>query len=189
MSLFWLAIHIFFLALVQAFLEVQIEGPHGWAAKLPVWRPRADGKIERLKKILKIKKPLTGYHLGLIVFWIFILHLPFAFGVSWSWKAELVVLSFLTFWMFIEDFLWFIINPHFGFKKFKSEYVWWHDRWAIGVPVDYYVALIFSFIFYLPVRSTIAESIIEWLKILAIFIVLTLITILITELVRMIRKK
>jgi len=33
-----------------------------------------------------------------------------------------------------------IEHPHFGWKKFTKENVWWHKRWALGVPVDYWVA-------------------------------------------------
>jgi len=33
------SIYLFVVALVLAFLEVQIEGKHGWASKLPTWKP------------------------------------------------------------------------------------------------------------------------------------------------------
>ena len=30
--------YFFFIAFILAHLEIQIEGPHGWAEKLPTWR-------------------------------------------------------------------------------------------------------------------------------------------------------
>ena len=35
--------------------------------------------------------------------------------------------------------LWFLFNPHYGWKRFTRENVWWHKRWALGLPVDYWV--------------------------------------------------
>jgi hypothetical protein len=31
------------------------------------------------------------------------------------------------------------MNPHYGWKKFTRENVWWHKRWFLGLPVDYWV--------------------------------------------------
>lgn len=176
MEIFYQTIYIFLLASILAFIEIQIEGPHGWVANLPVWRPKPGGKIDRVQSLLKIKKPLTGYHLGLLSFLLVIVHLPFIFGAVWSWSAELKMLSFYAFWLFIEDFLWFVLNPNFGLKKFKSEHIWWHDKWLIGAPVDYYTALIVSFLLYLPVKPKITASVWEWLEILLLFVLFTVVT-------------
>gem|GEM_PF-7038166 len=32
--------------------------------------------------------------------------------------------------------LWFVLNPHYGCKKFTKENVRWHKRWTLGVPMD-----------------------------------------------------
>ncbi len=176
MEIFYQTIYIFLLAIILAFIEIQIEGPEGWVANLPVWRPKAGSRTERLARWLKIKKPLTGYHLGLLLFLFVLIHLPFVFGAVWSWSAEFKILAFYAFWLFIEDFLWFVLNPHFGLTKFKSEHIWWHDQWLIGAPVDYYTALIVSFLLYLPVKPSLAASAWEWLEILLTFVLLTVIT-------------
>jgi hypothetical protein len=42
----------------------------------------------------------------------------------------------MIFWI-VEDFLWFILNPAFGFSLFNSEQIPWHKHWLIGVPTDY----------------------------------------------------
>jgi hypothetical protein len=44
----------------------------------------------------------------------------------------------MLFWV-IEDFLWFALNPHYGLRKFRREHIWWHKRWLLGVPVDYWI--------------------------------------------------
>lgn len=47
----------FLIPLVLAHLEIQIEGSHGWAEKLPTWR--WDSRAVRRW----FGKPVTGYHL------------------------------------------------------------------------------------------------------------------------------
>ena len=56
---------LFVLALILAELEVQIEGPAGWAEKLPTWRAK-EGKwySKGFQKMLS-NKPMTGYHLAM----------------------------------------------------------------------------------------------------------------------------
>ena len=34
----WFLLFVFVAALIFAKLEIEIEGPHGWAEKLPTWR-------------------------------------------------------------------------------------------------------------------------------------------------------
>jgi hypothetical protein len=60
-----------FLAFILALWEVQIEGKDGWAARLPTWR------LENAW-VLKVTggRPLTGYHVFMIVFMISMVHLP-----------------------------------------------------------------------------------------------------------------
>ena len=44
------------------------------------------------------------------------------------------------------DFLWFVLNPHFGVSRFSKAHVWWFRSWYLGIPRDYYVGLILSFV-------------------------------------------
>jgi hypothetical protein len=123
-------------ALIFAKLEIEIEGPHGWAEKLPTWRIEHHFLLDWLFG----GRPLTGYHVWTFVFVLFSFHLPFFWTGTWSIREELHVAGgYLLFWL-LEDVSWFILNPHFGWKKFTKEKVWWHKRWAFGVPVDYWVA-------------------------------------------------
>jgi hypothetical protein len=44
--------------------------------------------------------------------------------------------------VFIEDFLWFVLNPYYGIKNFRKEKIWWHKKWWGPVPTLYWMLLI-----------------------------------------------
>jgi hypothetical protein len=141
---------LFFGALIAlssllAALEVQIEGPHGWAAKLPTWRIN-----NRFTQSILSGRPLTGYHVYLFTFVFIFVHLPFLIGLtSWSVAGELHVLSFNFLFWILEDFLWFIFNPAFGLKKFTHHDVWWHaPTWWWIAPRDYWTMTALGLILY-----------------------------------------
>lgn len=118
---------------VFALLEIQIEGKNGWAAKLPTWR---------LKNPFKrfINWPyLTGYHLYLNLLFIFILQLPFFLGLSLNLKNEILILEIFMLIMLTEDFLWFVLNPKWGIKKFFNEEVPWHSKKILFLPRNYWI--------------------------------------------------
>jgi hypothetical protein len=119
-----------------ALLEVQIEGPHGWAVSLPTWRVE-----NRWTRLFYSSKPLTGYHLYVQLFSLAVVHLPFALGTApFSWHLEARVISFLVFFWVLEDFLWFLLNPAFGLKRFRAEHIWWHaPTWWWIMPRDYWL--------------------------------------------------
>ncbi len=120
-----------FMAVILAFWEIQIEGKYGWAAKLPTWRIRK-------KWVMRIMggRPLTGYHTFMVFFLILIIHLPLFF-VDWSWRLEFLLFGFLLALLVVEDFSWFIFNPHYGFEKFRKKEIPWHKHWWGPVP-DFY---------------------------------------------------
>lgn len=128
--LFWITIAAFFFAKV----EIQIEGSEGWAAGLPTWR------IERhwLLNIFWGGRAMTGYHAWVFPFMAIIFHFPIAVFGMMSWKYEARIIgSLMVFWI-IEDFLWFVFNPAFGWKKFGRENVPWHKYWFLYFPTDYW---------------------------------------------------
>jgi hypothetical protein len=102
------AVFIRFLVLVSwlfALLEIQIEGRHGWAQKLPTWR------IENRWIRTFYKKPITGYHLYAQGFIFLMAHVPFGLSlVPWNLHDELRILSFVVLFWILEDFLWFILG-------------------------------------------------------------------------------
>src|SRR5262245_66489805 len=99
-------------AFLWAKMEVEIEGKNGWAVNLPTWR------VEKhiLLDIFLGGRPLTGFHFWAFAFVFLMFHMP-AFWISWSWVMEVQTLgSILLFWV-LEDFLWFMVNPHYGWKR------------------------------------------------------------------------
>lgn len=108
-------------AVLLAKVEIEIEGKHGYAEKLPVrWRASNKWVIMFFTG--------TSYHLYMGLFLLTLVHLPFIIG-EWTLQGELLVLSFLAFITVFEDFLWFVLNPDYGLKKFKrNEIKWFKDR-------------------------------------------------------------
>jgi hypothetical protein len=134
----WIALLAFFFANV----EIQIEGANGWAGSLPTWR------IEKgpLLDIFWGGRPLTGYHAWVFVFMALVFHLPIFIKGTFSLKLEARIMGSLMIFWIIEDFLWFILNPAFGFVKFNPSCIPWHKKWILGMPTDYPVFMIIGII-------------------------------------------
>ncbi len=122
-------------AFLWANLEIHIEGSQGWAANLPTWK--VDKHI--LLDLFYGGRPLTGYHVWAFSSVFFFFHLPFFFLHTWSFRGELCAIAGYNLFWVIEDCLWFVLNPHFGLSKFNKSSVWWHKRWFLGLPLDYWV--------------------------------------------------
>ena len=60
-------------AALFAKIEIEIEGPHGWAEKLPTWRIENHFLLDWLFG----GRSLTGYHVWAFAFVLFVFHLPF----------------------------------------------------------------------------------------------------------------
>jgi hypothetical protein len=133
--------YYFLLALLSAtllaLLEIQIEGRYGWAEKLPTWKFYKDW----FKYFPGGNKPITGYHLWLWLFVFTLLHFAFLFS-GWNLGKELITISFIIFLLRLEDFLWFVFNPHFGIKKFKRKFIPWHSSWVGPIPTQYLISMI-----------------------------------------------
>jgi hypothetical protein len=123
-------------AFIFAKLEIEIEGPHGWAEKLPTWRV----ENHRLLNWFFGGRPLTGYHVWAFGLMLFCFHMPFFWSPSsWSLSGELQALAAYTAFWIAEDLLWFVFNPHYGWRKFTQGNVWWHKQWLFGLPLDYWL--------------------------------------------------
>jgi hypothetical protein len=130
-------------AVLMAAVEIEIEGPYGWAEKLPT-PYRVSGPVARLFGLLLGGKPLTGYNLLLFTATLVAFHLPFAFGVSWTAARELALIAAWVSWSALWDFLWFLLNPAYGWRRLRPGNVWWHRRWLWHLPLDYWVAIVIS---------------------------------------------
>lgn len=124
------------LALFFAQVEIQIEGPAGWAANLPTWRIESHWLLD----LFWGGRPMTGYHAWVFPFIALVFHLPaFVIG-TWSWQLEARVIgAIMLFWVF-EDLLWFVMNPAFGWAKLAAPHVPWHKHWWGPFPVDYWLS-------------------------------------------------
>jgi hypothetical protein len=128
------------LCFLLANLEVQIEGPNGWAAKLPTWRT-LDPSITWIFG----GKPVTGYHVYLNLMLLAFFHFPFVF-TNFSWKKEARLISGYVLLTVVWDFLWFVVNPYFGTQRYSAENIWWFKHWFFGFPIDYYFGIVVSLI-------------------------------------------
>lgn len=127
------------LAAIFALTEIQIEGSAGWAANLPTWRIEQHWALD----LFWGGRAMTGYHAGVFSFMALVFHLPIVM-TSWSWRLEARVLgSLLLFWP-LEDLLWFLLNPAYGWARFSAAAAPWHKHWWMGAPVDYYAALLLA---------------------------------------------
>jgi hypothetical protein len=41
----------------------------------------------------------------------------------------------------VWDFLWFVLNPAFGIRRFRRREARWYRRWLGPAPIDYWVAI------------------------------------------------
>ena len=129
----WVVLMAFFFAHV----EIQIEGPAGWAAALPTWRIESHWLLD----IFWGGRALTGYHAWAFSFMALMFLSPLAFNGRWQAHDLLLALAGLMVFWVAEDFLWFLLNPAFGWAHFDPAHVPWHKRWWWGAPVDYWGGL------------------------------------------------
>lgn len=137
MNIFITNLFLFFLATVFALLEIQIEGPHGWASHLPTWRPKTRNVAVKFYERMMSGKELTGYHLSIfgLVFLIFML--PFFLGLSVTAENIFKELAFYFLFVPLWDFIWFVLNPWYPLKSFQKNNIN-HKAWFLGMPTDYY---------------------------------------------------
>jgi hypothetical protein len=167
-------LYFFAIAFVLAQLEIQIEGAHGWAEKLPTWRWQTPAVLRWAGK------PITGYHVFLLLFLLLFIHLPMMYS-GFSLEREVELLSLFALLAVFWDFLWFVCNPHFGLPRFRPGQVWWFQSWMLGLPVPYFVGLLLSLLIYMgggPVTDGLpwTERAGRWGMVFAAFLVPTLIT-------------
>jgi hypothetical protein len=125
------------LAFIFAKVEVNIEGKDGWGKNLPTWR------IENhwLLKVFWGGRAMTGYHAWMFPFILLIFHSPIFVTMQWSLKLEARTLAMIAVFWITEDFLWFVINPAYGIRKFNKTHGNWHKNWILGAPIEYWLFL------------------------------------------------
>jgi hypothetical protein len=128
-------IYTIIFAIIFSLLEIQVEGKAGWARHLPTFR------INVFFNKLLGGKPLTGYHIYMIILFIAIFHAMLHEDML-CWNKEFQIFGLLSWFFVLEDVLWFILNPHYTLKKFKKEYIEWHKRWVFKLPATYWWGMI-----------------------------------------------
>ena len=137
------AAFIFAFAVVFALIEIEIEGKHGWAAKLPTAR--------------NVVGHLTLYHVYMVSLAILVVsgfvyfreRQPCSTVVqkqqqqqqqsSLYMVAKIAVHVIL--YLLLQDFLWFVLNPHYTLTGYQSEAIGWHGGWLGGLPLFNFVGL------------------------------------------------
>jgi hypothetical protein len=170
-----MGLYFFAIAFVLAQLEIQIEGPHGWAERLPTWRWQSPAVLRWAGK------PITGYHVFLMLFILLFIHLPMMY-VGFTLQREAEILSLFSMFAVVWDFLWFVCNPHYGLARFRPGQVWWFKTWILGAPSAYWSGLASSIAIYaaaglLPGAQPWAERLGRWAIVFAVFLVPTLVTV------------
>jgi hypothetical protein len=170
-----MALYFFAIAFVLAQLEIQIEGAHGWAERLPTWRWDSPAVLRWAGK------PITGYHVFLMLFILLFIHLPMMY-VGFTLEREAEILSLFCLFAVVWDFLWFVCNPHFGLSRFRPGQVWWFRTWFLGLPSAYYSGLVSSIAIYaaagfLPGAQPWGERLGRWATVFVVLLVPTLVTV------------
>lgn len=114
---FVLACVTHWIAVTISWLEIEIEGTHGWASKLPTWRRSS---------ILCGTRPLTGYHISLSLVLISVVSCGGIVLAIWdtSWLALACILLSLSIFvcaMLFEDAYWFVFNYAFHDAFLRGE--------------------------------------------------------------------
>ena len=134
-------------AAIVACVEIESEGKHGWAEKMPTWY-RTTGFWGRTYMMLT-GWPLTGYHVFMFLAMFFVYHVPFIMGLPWSPGLEMAFIALFFAWTPLWDYYWFVLNPAYK-GKFKKNQIWWHATkpWIAGLfPSGYAVSVLISLAF------------------------------------------
>lgn len=121
----WLqdALFISIYAILYSALEIEIEGPYGWAKKLPT--------------VKMFNTRFTGYHI--------LMNITVIMSIAYAIiprKGLLYGIFFIIAWFLIEDFCWFVLNPYYGINKYYKENISWHEGpWPLGIPIHNYIGI------------------------------------------------
>lgn len=130
-------VFIVLFALVYAWIEIEIEGPNGWAKQLPT--PQ------------KVLAHLSLYHVYMVVLAALVIGGVLYYREKMTessekiWIRGLKILGefiFLLILFFLaQDFLWFVMNPSYTVLRYSKAFVPWHSHWILGVPLFNYIGL------------------------------------------------
>jgi hypothetical protein len=148
----FLAAFWFFLALLFAAMYASVES-RPYAEGLPTWRPDpARWWVQILFWFPNLGRPVNG----LDTFGLLFLGMTSLLLVPiWNalhrrpcpWHELLELVSYFVAIAVVEDWVWYAINPHAGFKCFNSASLprWMYAAWFLGFPSQYWEGLFASY--------------------------------------------
>ncbi len=128
----------FVLGAILGQLEIQILGTQGWASGLPVTIVMKDNIF---LDFLCAGRPLTSYHMWLLVFLTVMVHLPAALIGGWNLKLEARALGCLGLIWIVRDVWWFLANPTIGWAGIDPVRAPWIKKWLMGFPSDWIIII------------------------------------------------
>ena len=143
---------IYLYAFLYALLEIEMEGKEGWAKNLPT--PVFLGEF-------------TLYHVLMNIIVVITILKVYFHQLADTANS----IFFIAAWFLIEDFMWFVYNPHFTLKKYTKKDIWWHARqpWLLGIPIHNWIGLIvMGLSYYFSEHKQFLLSSFMWMSILSI---------------------
>ncbi len=140
-----ISLTVFAAMIATSFWESHVEGPNVWDKKKYGWKLRFKGFV--LKSLGVKELVFSAYHfwLWIITFPILIIVLPqvlLGFSLKFTWFLGGVYIIGSV----IEDFVYFIVNPYWGLKKWNSKHTP-HPWLKIGkfeFPIPYIIGLLLA---------------------------------------------
>ena len=125
-------------SIIYAMIEIELEAKEGWMKNIPT-----------ANMIWFGNKYMTLYHIYMII----LMFITFVFQnqMIFTFNSFLYTLSNMLLFLFLEDTLWFILNPYFTIKKYTKKDIWWHSKqaWIFGIPLHNYIISTLLILFWL----------------------------------------
>lgn len=139
-------------ASVFSWLEVEMEGKHGWAVNLPTSCAFGGWTWYHIAMNVLVLLTVAGvtrlYHSKFQNFW-------------GKYIATALVYVFrVAVWFCVEDIMWFVINKHYGIHRYTKKDIFWHadKTWLFGTLllnwIVFIAAIIIGFIEKLATNKT-----------------------------------
>lgn len=138
------ALFVWLFALVFAMIEIEVEGPDGWAKNLPT--PK------------NVLAHLSLYHVYMVLLAVVVVSgfvyfrytRPCTTTTTFPLTCRparpaphplLMILFHIVLYFLVQDFLWFVLNPKFTVLGYTQANIPWHKPWVGGVPLFNFVGL------------------------------------------------
>ena len=121
-------VFVFLFSIIYSLIEIEMEGKNGWCTHLPTAK--------------NVISTFTLYHLLMMVLIILTFYQQFNNKDVW------LIVFYITMFFFIEDLLWFVLNPYYTIKKYSEKNIPWHSKWFWGQPIENFFCYFIIFITY-----------------------------------------